>query len=99
MIYGDLKIWVNEYVFRWEGILCFPLQRCFYESMFLPGRGVYLNAPAEMRFQKGKVLKLKRVMACICKVFKETIVSAIVEMTQCDIFLFKKVLFRKIVIL
>ena len=60
MINDDLKIWVNEYVFRWEGTLCFPLQRYFYESIFFPGRGVYLNAPAEMRFQKGKVFKMEK---------------------------------------
>ena len=54
----------------------FFMKVCFFlEKEFL------LNASAEMRFQKGKVLKLKRVMACICKVFKETIVSAVAEMT------------------
>ena len=59
----------------------FPLQRCFYEGMFLPGRGVYFKCFCREEISKRKGFKIERVMACICKVFKETIVSAIAEMT------------------
>ena len=47
----------------------------FMKVCFFLEKGFLLNVSTEMRFQKGKVLKLKRVMACICKVFKEIVVQ------------------------